>query len=193
MPFLDASFDAVYAVEATVHASSLQGVYSEICRVLKPGGRFGVYEWVMTDQFDDQNIDHRRIRLGIEQGYGISAIVKTSDALAAMKAAGLELELHRDLATNEDKLDIAPWYWPMGGDLSHAQTIWDYLSLLKKNRLGAMVTATFLGLMEAVGLAPPGLKKTANIMGKGADDLVAGGAQGIFTPMLLMVGTNPKV
>lgn len=44
MPFPDNSFDAVYAIEATVHAPSLAGVYTEIFRVLKPGGTFGVYE-----------------------------------------------------------------------------------------------------------------------------------------------------
>ena len=44
MPFPDNTFDAVYAIEATVHAPSLAGVYSEIFRVLKPGGTFGVYE-----------------------------------------------------------------------------------------------------------------------------------------------------
>lgn len=30
--------DAVYAIEATVHAPSWEGVYSEIKKVLKPGG-----------------------------------------------------------------------------------------------------------------------------------------------------------
>ncbi|KAJ8606608.1 hypothetical protein MRB53_040837 [Persea americana] len=38
MPFEDATFDMVYAIEATVHAPKLEGVYGEIFRVLKPGG-----------------------------------------------------------------------------------------------------------------------------------------------------------
>lgn len=44
MKFPDNSFDAVYAIEATVHAPELVGVYSEILRVLRPSGTFGVYE-----------------------------------------------------------------------------------------------------------------------------------------------------
>ena len=36
--FGENSFDAVYAIEATVHAPSWQGVYGEIMKVLKPGG-----------------------------------------------------------------------------------------------------------------------------------------------------------
>ena len=30
--------NAVYAIEATVHAPTFQGVYSEIFKILKPGG-----------------------------------------------------------------------------------------------------------------------------------------------------------
>jgi sterol 24-C-methyltransferase len=36
--FGENSFDAVYAIEATVHAPSFEGVYGEIMKVLKPGG-----------------------------------------------------------------------------------------------------------------------------------------------------------
>lgn len=36
--FGENSFDAVYAIEATCHAPSWEGVYGEIKRVLKPGG-----------------------------------------------------------------------------------------------------------------------------------------------------------
>ena len=44
MSFPDNSFDAVYAIEATVHAPSLEGIYSEIFRVLKPGGTFALVD-----------------------------------------------------------------------------------------------------------------------------------------------------
>lgn len=36
--FGEGSFDAVYAIEATVHAPTWEGVYGEILKVLKPGG-----------------------------------------------------------------------------------------------------------------------------------------------------------
>lgn len=36
--FGENSFDAVYAIEATVHAPSFAGIYEQIRRVLKPGG-----------------------------------------------------------------------------------------------------------------------------------------------------------
>lgn len=36
--FGENSFDAVYAIEATVHAPSWEGVYGQIEKILKPGG-----------------------------------------------------------------------------------------------------------------------------------------------------------
>jgi len=36
--FGENSFDAVYAIEATCHAPTWEGVYGEIFKVLKPGG-----------------------------------------------------------------------------------------------------------------------------------------------------------
>jgi sterol 24-C-methyltransferase len=193
MPFPDSSFDAVYAFEATVHAPSLERVYKEICRVLKPGGVVGIYEWLMTDEYDNDNLAHRKIRVDIEQAFGISNMVSISEGLAATEAAGLELLVHRDLAIDKDSLDYAPWYWPMGGDLRYAQTIWDFISTLKKSRWGVMLASFFLGLLALVHIAPTGAKKTLDTMGKGADALVTAGSQGIFTPMYLLVARKPNL
>jgi sterol 24-C-methyltransferase len=48
MPFEDNTFDVVYEIEATAHAPTKLGVYSEAFRVLKPGGYFLGYEWAFT-------------------------------------------------------------------------------------------------------------------------------------------------
>jgi sterol 24-C-methyltransferase len=39
--FGEGTFDAVYAIEATVHAPNFEGIYGEIKKVLKPGGIVG--------------------------------------------------------------------------------------------------------------------------------------------------------
>ena len=77
-------------------ASTLRSTVS-----LKPGGIFGVYEWLMTNAYDNGNPRHREIRLGIEIGDGISDMEKIEVALKAMKAAGFEMEHHKDLAERE--------------------------------------------------------------------------------------------
>lgn len=188
MSFEDNTFDAVYAIEATVHAPSLEGIYSEIFRVLKPGGVFGVYEWLMTDAYDNDNPRHREIRLGIEQGDGISNMEKIEVALKAMKAAGFELELNEDLA---DRPDEFPWYWPLSGELKYMQSIWDFPTLVRMTHLGRGIVHRFVGALEMIGIAPRGTQKTADSLALAADCLVAGGREKLFTPMYLMVGRKP--
>lgn len=188
MSFPDESFDKVYAIEATVHAPVLEGVYSEIYRVLKPGGIFGVYEWLMTDNYDNTNEHHREIRLGIEQGNGISNMVRVSEGIAAMKAAGFELELHEDLAKRPDK---TPWYYPLAGDFSMMGSIFDFFTIARMTKLGRGTVHKFVGFLEAIRIAPGGTQKTADSLALAADCLVAGGREDLFTPMYLMVGRKP--
>ncbi|EKD14364.1 uncharacterized protein L3040_008279 [Drepanopeziza brunnea f. sp. 'multigermtubi'] len=188
MSFAENSFDAVYAIEATVHAPSLEGVYSQIFRVLKPGGVFGVYEWLMTDKYDNDNQHHREIRLGIELGDGISNMVKISEGIAAIKAAGFELELHEDLAKRPD---ATPWYYPLAGDFSMMGSIYDFLTIARMTKLGRGITHKFVGFLEMIGLAPGGTQKTADSLAVAADCLVAGAKEDLFTPMYLMVARKP--
>lgn len=188
MSFPSDSFDAVYAIEATVHAPSLEGVYSQIFRVLKPGGVFGVYEWLMTDAYDNDNARHRQIRLGIEQGDGIANMVRISEGLQAIRAAGFELELHEDLANRDD---ARPWYYPLDGNLRMAQTLGDLITIGRMTRPGRMIVHNLIGGLEKVGIAPKGTKKTADSLAEAADCLVAGGKDKLFTPMYLMIARKP--
>ena len=189
MSFPAETFDAVYAIEATVHAPSLAGVYSQIFRVLKPGGVFGVYEWLMTDRYDNDNPHHREVRLGIEQGDGISNMVRVSEGLEAIRAAGFELEMHEDLA---EQTDARPWYYPLDGDLSMASSLGDVLTIARMTRIGRFLAHNAVGALERVGIAPKGTKRTADSLGYAADCLVAGGKEKLFTPMYLMVARKPK-
>lgn len=144
----------------------------------------------MTDEYDNNNLEHRQIRLDIEQGDGIAQLFKVSEGLAAIEAAGFELQYHEDLAATDDS--PAPWYWPLGSDLRYAQTVWDALTVLRMNKWGRVLAHSVFGLLEIVRIAPSGTWKTAESLGKAADALVKGGKEKLFTPMYLMVGRKPE-
>ena len=189
MPFEDNTFDAVFAIEATVHAPSLAGVYSEIFRVLKPGGTFALYEWLMTDSYDPSNAHHREIRLGIEQGNGIANMVPIAEAHVAMKTAGFELKHAEDLSLRPDSI---PWYYPIAGDFRYIGSVWDCFTILRMTKFARGVVHKVLGGLELVHLAPAGSAKTGESLARGADSLVAGAKEGLFTPMYLMIASKPE-
>ncbi|KAK5270823.1 Delta(24)-sterol C-methyltransferase [Exophiala xenobiotica] len=104
LPFAPNSFDAAFAIEATCHASSLRTVYTNICRVLKPGGVFGVSEWVLTPAFDRNNSRHIAMRNRMERGNGISNLHTSDEARQAMASAGFDVSHEEDFARYFDYL-----------------------------------------------------------------------------------------
>ena len=188
MDFSAETFDAVYAIEATVHAPVLEGVYSEIYKVLKPGGTFGVYEWVMTDEYDENNEEHRRIAYGIEAGDGIPKMYKKEVADKALRNVGFEIIYEKDLADNNDEI---PWYAPLAGDWKYVQTIGDLWTYFRTSATGRKITTLTVGALEKVGFAPKDSVKVTEALEEAAIYLVEGGKQKLFTPMMLYVAKKP--
>ncbi|KAF7729977.1 Delta(24)-sterol C-methyltransferase [Apophysomyces ossiformis] len=188
MPFEDNSFDAVYAIEATCHAPTFEGVYQEIFRVLKPGAKFGCYEWCMTDDYDESNPVHREIGHGIEKGNGIPKMRPTAECLQALKNVGFEIELHQDLAALGDSVK---WFYPLEGDIRKCQTLRDVVTTLAMTKLGRFTTTNVVRCLEKIGFAPKGSVETQKFLETAADALVAGAQQNLFTPMFFFVAKKP--
>ncbi|XP_073108151.1 cycloartenol-C-24-methyltransferase 1-like [Elaeis guineensis] len=180
MPFPDDTFDAVYQIDATCHASDLVAGYKEICRVLKPGQCFAGYEWCLTDQFDSKNEKHRKIKADIELGSGLPAIRTTSQCLEALKLAGFEVVWERDRALDSK----VPWYLPL--DTSKFS-----ISNFRSTAIGRWITRSMVSMLEFVGLAPAGSLRVHSILEKEADALVESGREEIFTPMYFFLVRKP--
>ncbi|KAF9977340.1 Delta(24)-sterol C-methyltransferase [Actinomortierella ambigua] len=189
MPFDDHSFDACYAIEATVHAATLEGVYGEAFRVLKPGGIFACYEWVMTDKFDVTNPEHQRIVRGIELGNGIAQMRTRKECLKALQTVGFEIQRSEDLV--ETSQDEIPWYYPIAGDVRQANTLWDYVTVVRTTQPGRKVTTALVSVLEKLHLAAPGSTKVSQILQTAADSLVEAARLDIFTPMFFFVAKKP--
>lgn len=178
IPVNDASFDAAYSFEATCHAPDKVSVYSEIARVLKPGGLFGCYEWCMTPSYDPDNPEHRRLKLGVERGNAISHLASFDEVHAGLEQSGFELVEARDRADGVGS--ELPWYAPLeSGELT--------LKSLPRRRYGRALVNGVTGLLELLRIAPKGTRQVSSFLNMGAADLVAAGKLGIFTPMYLAV------
>ncbi|KAI8145618.1 S-adenosyl-L-methionine-dependent methyltransferase [Fennellomyces sp. T-0311] len=182
MPFSDAAFDAVFSVEATVHAPRLEMVYGEIYRVLRPGGRFACYEWCTTDKYDESNSAHRTVIRGIEEGNSISKLYSTKECLGAVKSVGFKMIEHDDLSSID--LATVPWYYA----LKRPQG----LRGLLRSPLGRSYTHSLLTVLTKLKFVPPGVLETSQLLNNAADVLVAGGEMGIFTPMFCFVVEKPS-
>ncbi len=183
LPVADGTFDHAYQLEATCHAPDLVGCYAEIFRSLKPGGCFASCDWVMTERFDDANAQHRQCKEDICLGNGLPDLRRTSDALAALRKAGFEVLEAYDLGESSE----IPWYDPIDKDRPLSMSV----SGFRTTRVGRQLTHYMVSVLEKTRLAPPGSTAVSSFLVKGADALVAGGKQNIFTPMYFTLARKP--
>lgn len=142
-------FDAVYAIEAALHAPSLEKVYTQFYQVLKPGGVFGLLEWALTDKFAPSNHLHAAIRRGIGRGNGIPTFQTIAHAQDAIKAAEFELCRADDLATRNDPLG---WWNPLSGNIPSARGWYDRLLIVRNTWWGRPIMRALVRVLEQTNI-----------------------------------------
>lgn len=94
MPFTDGSFDVVWAFESLCHAAEKAAFYREAARVLCPGGRLVVAEYVRVSRSYD---DGAQILFGEWlEGWAIPDLCTSDEHLAAASSAGFHNAKLRD-------------------------------------------------------------------------------------------------
>ena len=183
-PWKDGYFDAAYEIEATCHSPNRTQTFAGVARVLKPGGLFAGYEWVMLPGFNPLDKNHVRIKEGIEVGNGLPTLVGPEHVLECMEKAGFEIIDHYDANRNLHAKNELPWYETLNGKMS--------LSGFRMTHLGRMITHTMVWTLELLRIAPEGTTKVSALLNATAIDLCDGGKLEIFTPSYFFIGRKKK-
>ena len=179
----DASFDAAYAIEATVHAPSKVDCYREVFRVLKPGGCFAAYEYCLTSRFDAGDPRHCQIKSDLEVGGALPDIAFPHQVDDALRQVGFELLEAGDL--NEKAGLGIPWYQPLCGSPFS-------LASFRSSKAGRMATHGVLQLLEMLGIVPKGTVRVSRLLNLCARAMVDAGRLGLFTPMYFLHARKPR-
>jgi SAM-dependent methyltransferase len=109
MPFPDASFDHVYAIESAYHAADKPRFYAECARVLRPGGCFVGTDWLRGADSDDGLVARVEAHFAIPQLLTLAELHdRLADAGLAVAAVGDLADLG-DVRPNWDALDTSAW------------------------------------------------------------------------------------
>ena len=114
--------------------------------MLKPGGRFAGYDWVVTKKYDPNNKDHVRIKEGIEVGNGLPTLATPEHIVECLEKAGFEVEDHYDANQNVHAANEIPWYDTLNGKMS--------VSGFRMTYVGRLVTHSMVWTLETLGIAP---------------------------------------
>ncbi len=97
LPFKTSSFDVVFSKDAIIHVADKAAIYKEIARVLRPGGRIFIGDWLTSDSRSNGPIMDRFMQLAGHDFHFISL----AEAGAIANASGFaDVEL----------LDRRDWY-----------------------------------------------------------------------------------
>jgi tocopherol O-methyltransferase len=108
-----AFFDAVIAIESTEHMADKAKVFSEVARVLKPGGRLVVCAWLAKEElkpWEQKHLIEPICREGRMPGMGTE-----SEYMSWMKQVGLELTEAEDVSQQVARTwPICAWRFMLG-------------------------------------------------------------------------------
>jgi len=183
LPWPDNHFDCIYEVEATCHSPDRVQTFGGAFRVLKPGGYFGGYEWIMTDKYDANNPRHVQCKEGIEVGNALPTLVHYTKVVESLQKAGFEVIEFYDANRGVHSPHQIPWYDTLDGKMS--------LSGFRMTRLGRSCTHALVWLLETLFIAPAGSTKISALLNATAIDLVDGGRDEIFTPSFFFLARKP--
>jgi len=124
-----------------------------------------------------------QIKKRIMLGNALPDIATTHAVCQSLKESGFEMIDSSDLAPIADP--GYPWHRALQGRYLTWKSI-------PHTPIGRILTNSSLQIAESLRLIPKGIRDVSSFLNSGADALVAGGDQNIFTPMFFFLAVSLK-
>ncbi len=100
LPFADSSFDCLYEIQAMSLAKDLAKLFSELFRILKPGGKFSLLDWVRLPKYDPQNPHHADLMKRIKPFIGAIGTPSPDELASILQKAGFKVLVSEEPSIN---------------------------------------------------------------------------------------------
>lgn len=98
--FADNSFDGIYEIQALSLCRDLEKLFAELHRMLKPGGKLSLLEWVRLPNFDAQNPHHQELMKKVKPLIGAIGTPSPEEYESMLRQAGFEVLISEDPSVN---------------------------------------------------------------------------------------------
>ena len=180
------AYDAAFYMESSLHCENRTQTFSEVYKLLKPGGRLVAMEYNLLPGWKPEDPEHQELMRLHLHGNGAAKTPTIEEDLAMIRAAGFEIREHFDLMSLGSKLygdGVFEWW----ADL---QFNWRF-HLLPAHPWVRNTLPYILGPLAKIGLIPAGVPKAAELMNMGGDGLSGLGKVGAITPQYYVLGVKP--
>lgn len=94
--FPDHTFDAIYEIQALSLSRNLDKLFNELYRILKPGGKISLLEWVRLPAYDASNPHHVELMKQTKPLIGAIGTPSPEEYEAALRQAGFNVLVSAD-------------------------------------------------------------------------------------------------
>lgn len=90
-PFPDNSFDAIYQIQVFSLSKNLEKLFTDLYRMLKPGGKLGCLDWVRLNNYNPTNPHHADLMKRIKPLIGAIGTPSSEEYVQLLKKVGFEI------------------------------------------------------------------------------------------------------
>lgn len=141
-PFPDNHFDCIYEVQVLSLSRDLDKLFRELHRILKPGGRISLCEWVRLPGYDPNNPHHAELLRLIKPLVGAIGTPSVERYEKALRNAGFKVTMSKNPSINDLQVPL------INKTTGYFDKVWATIKFLTKIKI---LPKHFVTLFERLG------------------------------------------